>query len=186
MYMLNGLVWCIFAIPCGYDSFRQRGGGLPPDPLPPPLKQRLGDPPPCAVAPPHPQDGDANKDDPPPPSVHLSIHTCAVRILWVMMVTTRNPAPSPQAMFAHDDHPEALVAVLSKMCDCDPRFLPGASDTDPISAILVQSSTAKSRSILEASKSSFGARSLILTMSFTPLLATVLDYVFEWGTARRG
>ena len=44
MYMLNGSVWCSFAIPGGYDSVWQGGeGGLPPGPpppLPPPLKQR--------------------------------------------------------------------------------------------------------------------------------------------------
>ena len=39
-------VWCIFAVPSGYGSFRQGGGGAPPPPplppLPPPLKQRPG------------------------------------------------------------------------------------------------------------------------------------------------
>ena len=32
MYMLNGSVWCIFAIPGGYGSFRGGGGGVTPPP----------------------------------------------------------------------------------------------------------------------------------------------------------
>ena len=45
LYMLNGSVWYIFAVPCEYASFWQGGGSpldpFPPslDPLPPPLKQ---------------------------------------------------------------------------------------------------------------------------------------------------
>ena len=51
MYMLNGSVWCIFAINGGYDSFRQRGA-LPWTPFPPtPSAQATPSPPPPPALP---------------------------------------------------------------------------------------------------------------------------------------
>ena len=52
--------------------------------------------------------------------------------------------PPPEAVSVHSDDSDAPVAVLLELNEFDPRFLPGASDCDAISAICVQSSSAAS------------------------------------------
>ena len=96
MHMLNGSMWCIFAIPGQYGSFRQRGGGAPPPPpgprpslpwtpSPPPLDPS---PPPWTPSPP-PLDPPPHLDPLPPPLDPLPPPT------WTPSLPPLDPLPPP-------------------------------------------------------------------------------------------